>query len=97
LICENVVPFVYLLFFVAQVRSHPDKRTSVVYTNIGIAIPFERIRIPVRKIVHCGERNIGVVYKTKGKSVMMRIVQELKKRGGPWKSAQLPGTTVFLT
>ena len=36
LIFDNVVPFVYLLFFVAQVRIHLVTRTIVVVLNIGI-------------------------------------------------------------
>jgi hypothetical protein len=37
LIGDNVVPFFYLLFFVAQVLIHLDTWTSVVSANIGIA------------------------------------------------------------
>jgi hypothetical protein len=36
LIFDNVVPFVYLLFFVAQVRIHLVTWTIVVVVNIGI-------------------------------------------------------------
>jgi hypothetical protein len=36
LIFDNVVPFVYLLFFVAQVQIHLVTGTIVVVLNIGI-------------------------------------------------------------
>jgi len=38
LICENVVPFVYLLLFVPQVKSYLVIGTSAVYANIDFAI-----------------------------------------------------------
>jgi hypothetical protein len=43
LIFDNVVPFVYLLFFVAQMLIHLVTRTIVVVLNIGIDTYYREI------------------------------------------------------
>jgi len=70
LIFDNVVPFVYLLFFVAQVRIHLVTGTIVVVLNIGIDA---RSHKPIRVVK-------GIKSDTNEENASSTVRNYLKKR-----------------
>jgi hypothetical protein len=71
LICENVVPFVYLLLFVPQVKSYLVIGTSAVYANIDFVTKFGFLK----------NRSLILLQKYKFSAVYRRIVTIPERNG----------------